>query len=176
MHFLQGPGAALSSCSQVWKAFPPMSCRVTAGMSFLPDKPPPGHRVWDDGICQRSVRFSVRKSLHTQTIPGQQDNLTGGPGWETPTAKCRWLKETRACCLALSLLLGSAFHFTLKEDMLEKYRHTQMAKFCSPVVSLLEIHPGVNNLCVEKLSGQAYTCQVIYNSEKLFRKNSSIIN
>ena len=45
MHFLQGPGAALSSCSQVWKAFPRVSRRVTAGMSFLPDKPPPGRRV-----------------------------------------------------------------------------------------------------------------------------------
>ena len=73
--------AGARGCSfQLWKAFPSMSCRVTAGMSFLPDKPPPGRRVWDDGSCQRSVWFSARRSLHTQTSPGQQNNLTGGPG------------------------------------------------------------------------------------------------
>lgn len=120
---------------------------------FLPDKPPPGHRVWDDGICQRSVHFQLGRVCILRPFQASKTIWPGGPGWGNTHGQVQMTKGNQSLlsctlspawlCLFISLLRRTC------DRKIPPYPNGQILQPCS-------FTPGnsswVNNLYVWKSS------------------------
>ena len=102
----------------------------------------------------------MRFSISAICVLRRQDHLTGGPG---SSVDC----EEPAPPSPPPALLGPAFPLPSVRRTRDEKHSTEVAGVLSPVVSLLEAHPKEIILCVEKLSGQVYSCPGVSDNEKL---------